>query len=201
MKNYMNKTPFFFESIQITETSDPAHADNINAAPIQVFQNTLCNRKLIEELKNSAGGAMVYDAEIDHHMGDYCMYGDAMYKCIRPTQGEWDPTCWKETNVLDEISNIFNQIKKEWVVTLTADGWIGVVPPYSQVASAVGILSGDNPILVRMLEDGATVERQKAYNKAFGILAEGTGITRDGEVTFKVYKRPATDITVGLKGV
>ena len=54
---------------------------------------------------------------------------------------------------------------------------------------------------VSAMEDGADLAAQKAYSKAFGILASGTGITADGSVTFKVYKKPTTDITVGLKGV
>ena len=64
-----------------------------------------------------------------------------------------------------------------------------------------GVTAEDNPILVSALEDGADLAAQKAYNKAFGILATGTGTTADGSVTFKVYKQPTTDITVGLKGV
>lgn len=50
MKDYTNIEPKFSESIRITETSDPAHADNINAAPIQLLQNTLSNRMLITKL-------------------------------------------------------------------------------------------------------------------------------------------------------
>ena len=37
--------------------------------------------------------------------------------------------------------------------------------------------------------------------KAFGIIASGTGTTAAGSVTFKVYKKPETDIMIGLKGV
>lgn len=51
MKDYTEQNPVFSDTIQITETSDPAHADNINAAPMQLLQNTVANRKEIEELK------------------------------------------------------------------------------------------------------------------------------------------------------
>jgi len=64
-----------------------------------------------------------------------------------------------------------------------------------------GIRSTDSPVLVSFLADGASETTQKAYSKAFGIISSGTGSTSDGSVTFKVYKKPATDITVGLKGV
>ncbi len=106
MKDYTNNAPAFSEIIQITETSDPAHADIINKAPIQIFQNTLHNRKTIEKLKSSAGNAEVYNTETEYQKGNYCTYNDAMYKCIQPTQGEWDPTCWEEINLLSEISDL-----------------------------------------------------------------------------------------------
>lgn len=87
------------------------------------------------------------------------------------------------------------------LITLTAAEWIGDAAPYEQTVAVEGVTAEDNPILVSALEDGADLAAQKAYNKAFGILATGTGTTADGSVTFKVYKQPTTDITVGLKGV
>ena len=50
-------------------------------------------------------------------------------------------------------------------------------------------------------KDGASLEVQKAYMKAFGIVSSGTAVLGDGVAVFKVYKRPETDITVGLRGV
>ena len=41
MKEYTSKKPVFSESILIAEETDPAHADNINAAPKQLLQNIL----------------------------------------------------------------------------------------------------------------------------------------------------------------
>ena len=64
-----------------------------------------------------------------------------------------------------------------------------------------GVTAEDNPMLVSALKDNATVEEHRAYNKAFGIIAAGIGITADGSVTYKVYKKPATDVMVGLRGV
>ena len=87
------------------------------------------------------------------------------------------------------------------LLTLKAAEWTGSAAPYSQTVAVDGVTAEDNPILVSALEDGADLAAQKAYNKAFGILATGTGTTADGSVTFKVYKQPTTDITVGLKGV
>lgn len=50
MKEYKNTSPVFSPAIQIVETTDPAHADNINMAPIQLLQNTLSNRAVIGRL-------------------------------------------------------------------------------------------------------------------------------------------------------
>ena len=41
MREYTNSEPVFSKSIQIVETTDPAHADNINMAPKALLENTL----------------------------------------------------------------------------------------------------------------------------------------------------------------
>lgn len=50
MKDYTSSGPVFSPSIKVVETTDPAHADNINAAPKQLLQNTLANRAVLEGL-------------------------------------------------------------------------------------------------------------------------------------------------------
>ena len=47
MTTYTSDSPVFSSSLPITETSDPAHADNINAGPKQVFENTLVLKKIL----------------------------------------------------------------------------------------------------------------------------------------------------------
>lgn len=87
------------------------------------------------------------------------------------------------------------------LVTLTAAGWTGTAAPYSQTVTVSNAKESMEPILVSALADGASEAVQKAYSKAFGIVSCGTASVGDGTATFKVYKKPATDITVGLKGV
>ena len=86
-------------------------------------------------------------------------------------------------------------------VALSAMAWTGDSAPYVQTIAVSGVTAEDEPILVSLLADGASADIQKAYSKAFSIISAGTGTTGDGTVTFKVYKKPATDIKVGLKGV
>lgn len=108
-------------------------------------------------------------------------------------------------NVIEQLANNIHYLKSKVnhviLVPLMAEKWVGVTAPYVQTVEIEGVTAKDNPMLVSVLEDGAAAETQKAYNKAFGLIASGTGITEDGKVTFKVYKKPIVDITVGLKGV
>ena len=84
-------------------------------------------------------------------------------------------------------------------VSLPASGWTGSTAPYSQTVDVAGVLATDTPVLVKMLSGTEKEAAVKAYNKAFGLIFSGD--TADGSVSFYAYKKPAVDITVGLKGV
>ena len=107
-------------------------------------------------------------------------------------------------DINDNMDVIDRELKKQrspLYATLTVSGWTGSAPPYSQAVNVSGVTTDMEPILVSNLQDGATEAVQKAYAKAFGIVSSGTAATGNGTVTFKVYKKPVTDISVGLKGV
>ena len=87
------------------------------------------------------------------------------------------------------------------LVVLPASGWTGSTAPFTQTISVEGAKENQDACLVSALADGASLEAQKAYTKAFSIISSGTGVLGDGVATFKVYKKPETDITVGLQGV
>lgn len=53
MEKYTVESPEFNNSIDICETTDTNHADNINAGPKQIFENTICNKEKIDELNQS----------------------------------------------------------------------------------------------------------------------------------------------------
>lgn len=113
MKDYKNDTPIFSEIIKIAETSDPAHADIVNKAPIQIFQNTLCNRESIERLKKNTGATEEYNSEASYLAGDYCLYQNMLYKCVQETSGEWNPACWQQTSALEEIEGLRGTIVQQ----------------------------------------------------------------------------------------
>lgn len=101
---------------------------------------------------------------------------------------------------LDYIEKEFERIEHITPVILMKDAWIGTEAPYTQTVNIIGAKEEWNPILVSMLDDGATLEIQKSYVKAYSIISSGSGIVNDGSATFTVYKKPEIDITVGLRG-
>lgn len=48
MKKYIVDNPVFSDSIDIVEVTDPAHADRINQAPKQIFENTLALKRQVD---------------------------------------------------------------------------------------------------------------------------------------------------------
>lgn len=55
MKDYKveSASAVYRDTIQVTETTDTNHADNINYAPKQIYENTVANRRDIETLQNA----------------------------------------------------------------------------------------------------------------------------------------------------
>lgn len=97
---------------------------------------------------------------------------------------------------IDEITNNLNEL-----VTLTASGWTGTTAPFTQTVTVAGATEDQEALVVSALSENATLDQQKAYNKAYGIINSGTGKLGNGTATFKVYQKPTIDVTVGLIGV
>ena len=148
MKDYTNNTPIFSEALKITETSDPADADVINTAPIQVFQNTLCNRRAIEQLKQSAVSTEDYDPEVSYQVGDYCLYQNMLYKCVQETTGEWNPICWQQTSALGEIEGLRGTIVQQKATISSLEEMLVT----GNVVS--GLVTGDGDRFVSVNGDG-----------------------------------------------
>lgn len=54
MKEYTTADPIYSEKILITESTDAAHADNINKAPKQLLQNTIVLKHQIDAVSQKA---------------------------------------------------------------------------------------------------------------------------------------------------
>lgn len=104
-------------------------------------------------------------------------------------------------NDINTTNKAINRLDHVTEVALTAAGWIGTAAPYTQTVTVAGATADLEAMVVSALADGATEAAQKAYNKAFGIVTSGTAVLGDGTATFKAYKKPVTDIKIGLKGV
>lgn len=104
----------------------------------------------------------------------------------------------KDINATNTAVNHINHVTE---LTLTTSGWIGSTAPYTQTVNVAGATADLEALLVSALADGANAATQRAYIKAFGIITSGTATLGNGTATFKVYKKPASDCKVGLKGV
>ena len=107
MMNYAPESPAFKDTTQITEPTDLAHADNINHAPKDAFDNTVALKLM------SLGAVEEYDPEAAHAVGDYCMNSGKLYKCntaIESPGEAWTAAHWDETDVLSEIKDIADEL-------------------------------------------------------------------------------------------
>ena len=99
------------------------------------------------------------------------------------------------------LTELANKTIRIVSVTFLKDNWTGDEAPYTQTVDVAGISSTDRPLLIKSKPASMSAVDAKAYNKAFGYMADGAGVTNNGSVTWTCYKKPAIDITIGLKGV
>lgn len=100
---------------------------------------------------------------------------------------------------MQQIGEEVNRIKGCKNVTFTAAGWTGTASPYIQTVAVDGITANDIPAQGVVYPTGCTRAQQMAINKAVGYIYDLE--TGDGTVTLRCTKKPAVDITLGLKGV
>lgn len=103
---------------------------------------------------------------------------------------------------IGELKNSLDIAKKIIPITLTLAGWKSVngdnSAPYVQTVINEELKSSMNPDLVSMLDENATPNEQEVYNKNLAIISQGVGTVNNGSITYKVYKLPSADITIGL---
>lgn len=91
-----------------------------------------------------------------------------------------------------------DKIKSSCQALLLADRW-SAEAPYTQTVPIEGMTETDSPVPY-LVDDGDTESASKAIKKAYSCISFFESSTGLMTVTCK-YKKPAVDITVGLKGV
>ncbi len=157
------KNPVFSNQIQITEKTDPGHADNINPAPKQLLENTVANRNAIENLKAAAGNPEEYQSDHTYAIGDYCIYDSVMYRCVSDitVSGEWDSSKWETTTVAKELQRqTSGDVAFEFEDFSEPDGGSGIPDARSAIAgiksntSLKGILKNVKAALMGLVTMG-----------------------------------------------
>ena len=102
---------------------------------------------------------------------------------------------------IKELRGKTEEIGRVIDVTLTVNGWLAEGDFYKQEVAVFGIKADDNPTLVKRIDKIIQNNDRlvKAYEKNFSFIFDGD--TKNSSVIFYAYKKPGTDIKVGLKGV
>lgn len=150
MREYRSDTPEFKDVIKITDPTDPAHADNINSAPIQVFENTLANKNAIENLKRNIMSESEYNSTKTYNSGDFCIYENNIYKCIKTTTGTWNPTSWVRTTSLYEVRKRVESFGGEIGDTVVTYDDTGSVPDITSLPSMLQCMITGNKLAVTL---------------------------------------------------
>ena len=123
MREYTLNNPTFFDKITITEPTDTNHADNINRAPIQIFQNTLVNHLLLKALMQLVTGCK-YDVENQiMDLGLNCAV-DGEIVMIPLEIGNWEA----ESETLTLVSNSTENEILELGLNCVVDGEVVTIP-------------------------------------------------------------------------
>lgn len=121
---------------------------------------------------------------------------DAWFATVRTTLNEN-----VAGNLQNQIDTLKTRLERISQVTLLVSAWSGESAPYSQEVTMTGVLATDNVMVSSALEDKASPEEQKSYNRAFSLVTAGTGITEDGKLIFRVYKKPTRDVVINVRKV
>ncbi|MDE6052161.1 MAG: hypothetical protein K2G55_00050 [Lachnospiraceae bacterium] len=208
MRDYTEKNPRFSDTIRITDVSDPGNAQLLNAAPIQLLQNTLINHELIKKLEEKTGAAAEYESESVYKSGDYCLHNGTLYKCVQDTEGEWNAESWKSTNTLEEIGAVqkkldevfqsSNEKKQRLVSNLIAMGMQAdtseTLEELIDKVLEMTNTSEDTVTEAVLLEgytahDAAGEQITGTIPRRTGVTVEATNVTQDSDYTY--FEMPA----------
>lgn len=98
-----------------------------------------------------------------------------------------------------ELKEMFLKTTNVIRVSLSTSNWNGDSPPYTQSVKAEEVSGNCDYDIVSLIDKSFSKTQASQYKRAFGIISSGFGESSDGEVTFNVYDKPATDLEIGLK--
>ena len=142
MREYKKDSPVFSDSIPITEITDAAHADNINAAPKKLLANTLHLKKEIKHMDN----------EISSHINEI-VTGENGVHGLR---------------AINKSLQVFNEGKWE-NLTATDDVLLEIEKLKSKVDRLNDAIFNDitkNPFLIRFNDLNGVIVKKGNFNKS-----------------------------------
>ena len=118
MKNYRTNEVEFKTEIQISEPTDPAHADVINTPIKQLFGNTVVNKRAVEERKEQVEAKLqAFKNEISASQAELNKSLEKAIKDIADSKGESVTTFNPDgsivtVNSMETITTTFNKADK-----------------------------------------------------------------------------------------
>lgn len=89
--------------------SELSVADSINNTDVfPIVQGNMTKKanvgKILEKVENGYIGD-AYDPSHNYVVGDYCIYGNTLYRCTGATTGAWNAGKWTATSIASELAN------------------------------------------------------------------------------------------------
>lgn len=106
----------------------------------------------------------------------------------------------KVDSLLAEVKALTEGYHKRWTVKVPASGWSAYFP-FTNTVTVQDVTESMDLVVIGLSVPSETNEQQaKALVKASGMLITNETGVGNGTVTFKAYKKPATDFSVIIEG-
>ncbi len=99
----------------------------VDPAAVATIGDMLKLKKQIKSIEDNTNGTNDrYDETIPYRAGDYCTHENILYRCVAPTEGEWNSDCWQQTSILRELDYIAESIMSKAANNLltTEEGYL-----------------------------------------------------------------------------
>ena len=105
MKDYTIEHSEFSDKVSIVETNDPAHADVINTPIKQLFENTVANKRAVEESKEQVESKLqAFKNEISESQSELNKSLNKAIEDIADSKGESETTFNPDGSIVTENS-------------------------------------------------------------------------------------------------